>query len=76
MPVGRLTAGSENQVNIFGPVTTFMLYVQGAAQPLATVNAGGRGDTTPFAVPDVADLGPGVGQYMVFIWRGQIDTNC
>ena len=61
--------------NIFGPVTTFMVYVQGADQPLASINPGGRGDTVSFTIPNVADLGPGVGQYMVFIWSGQVDSN-
>ncbi len=61
--------------NNFGPVTTFMVYIQGADQPLSNVYPGGRGDTVSFTVPNVADLGPGVGQYMVFIWSGQVDTN-
>ena len=61
--------------NNFGPVTTFMIYVQGATQPLTTVSPGSRGDTVSFTVSNVADLGPGVGQYIVFIWSGRIDTN-
>lgn len=61
--------------NNFGPVTTFMIYVQGADQPLATVHPGGFGDTVSFTVPNVADLGANVGQYIVFIWSGQVDSN-
>ncbi len=61
--------------NNFGPVTTFMVYIQGAEQPLASVYPGGRGDTVSFTLPNVADLGPGVGQYIVFIWSGQVDSN-
>ncbi len=61
--------------NNFGPVTTFMVYVQGADQPLASISPGSRGNTVSFTIPNVADLGPGVGQYMVFIWSGQVDSN-
>ncbi|NOX60575.1 MAG: hypothetical protein GXP42_01295 [Chloroflexi bacterium] len=61
--------------NNFGPVTTFMVYIQGADQPLASVNPGALGDAVSFTAPNVTDLGPNVGQYIVFIWSGQVDSN-
>ncbi len=60
--------------NNFGPVATFSVYIQGADAPLV-LSPGGNGDVTSFTVPNVADLGPGKGQYMAFLWSGQVDSN-
>ena len=61
--------------NNFGPVTAFILYIEGADQPVGNIYPGNRGDTVSFTVPNVADLGPGVGQSLTFIWSGRVDSN-
>ncbi|NPA91707.1 MAG: hypothetical protein GXO55_09725 [Chloroflexi bacterium] len=61
--------------NNFGPVTAFIIYIQGADQPLGSVNPGQRGDSVSFTLPNVADLGPNVGQYITFVWSGRVDSN-
>ncbi len=61
--------------NNFGPVTAFIVYIQGADRPVGNIYPGNRGDTVSFTIPNVADLGPGVGQYITFIWSGRVDSN-
>jgi uncharacterized repeat protein (TIGR02543 family) len=65
---GTVTGRIQND---FGNVGAFLIYIQGAGEPLA-VDIGDWGTQTPFTVPDVADLGDGP-QYLAFIWGG---TGC
>lgn len=53
--------------NDYGTVLLFYVYIQGA-QGVVSVEIGGHGSEVSFRLENVADLGPGVSQYIVFNW--------
>ena len=60
--------------NDYSSVTTFMVYVEGAKNPVS-VNVGAYGDEVGFPELEVADLGVGL-HYVVFIWSKGSNANC
>jgi hypothetical protein len=60
--------------NNYKSVTTFLLYVEGAKEPIS-VDVGEFNNEVGFTVPDVADLGVGL-HYVVFIWSDANNANC
>ena len=62
-PTGTVTGSIQND---YGNVTTLLVYVEGASEPVS-VDIGDYGTTTGFSVANVADMGVG-SHYVVLIW--------
>jgi hypothetical protein len=60
--------------NGYGTVNPFYVYIQGAKEAVA-VDIGGHQSEVNFRVENVADLGAGVDQYIVFHWSDTLN-NC
>lgn len=63
-PTGEVTG---RIYNAYGNAVPFLIYVEGALEPVSLSLAGFEQET-PFTVKNVADLGPGVLHYVVFSW--------